>query len=73
MRYEVMMGIIIIIIIIQYRLLDRNSPPCYRYKPEPVLESANMILCSERSFITDKTVHFNRPDTALIDKVKQRL
>ena len=55
------------------KLFDRNSPPYYRYKPEPVLESANVILCWERSIRIDKTVDFNRTDTVLIDKIKQHL
>jgi hypothetical protein len=49
-----MMIIIIIIIIItitmihqqisiKYKLLDRNTPPYYRYKPKLVLESVNMM------------------------------
>jgi hypothetical protein len=52
---------------IKYKLLDRNAPPYCRYKPEPVLESANMILIWDRSITTDKTVDFNRPDGVLID------
>jgi hypothetical protein len=48
--------------------LTKNTPPYYRYKPEPVLESANMILYWDRSIITDKTVDFNRNDTVLIDR-----
>ena len=40
-----------------YNLLDRNTAPDSRYKPEPVMESSNMILCRDRSVITDKTIH----------------
>ena len=39
----------------EYKLLGRNTPPDSRYKPEPVLESANMILHWDRSTITNKT------------------
>jgi hypothetical protein len=46
-----------IIIIIHYKPLDRNSPPRSRYKPEPVLETDNMILFWERCIITVKTVN----------------
>jgi hypothetical protein len=27
----------------KYKLLDRNTPLYYRYRPEPVLKPANMI------------------------------
>jgi len=42
--------------------------PCYRYKPERVLESTNSILYWDRSIITDKTTDFNRTDRVLIDR-----
>ena len=42
-------------ITIKFNLIDRNTPPHSRYKPEPVLEWANMILHWDRSTITDKT------------------
>jgi hypothetical protein len=51
----------------KHKLVDKNTPPYYRYKPEPVLESANMILCWDRSIISDKTVDFNRHDIVVID------
>ena len=51
-----------------YKLLQRNTPPHCRYKPEPVLQSANMILYWERSIITDEKVNFNRPDKVFIDR-----
>jgi len=37
-------------------LLDINTAPDCRYKPEPVMQSSNMILCWEWSVITDKTI-----------------
>lgn len=55
-------------IAIKYTLLDKNSPPCDRYKPEPVLESAKTILCCNRCIITDEKVDFNRSDTVLVDR-----
>ena len=51
-----------------YRLHDGYTPPYSRYKPEPVLELANMILYWDRSGVTDKTVGVKRPDTVLIDR-----
>ena len=49
-------------------LLDRNTPPYCRYKSEPMLESANMILYWDRPIVTDETVGFSRPDTVFIDR-----
>jgi hypothetical protein len=42
--------------------------PYYRYKPEAVPESTNVIFYWERYIITDKTIDFNRPDRVLIDR-----
>ena len=50
-----------------YKLLDINTPPFCRYKPEPVLESANIILYWDRSIMTDKTVDFSRSDVVFVD------
>jgi hypothetical protein len=52
----------------KYKLLDRNTPPYCRYKPEPILQSGNMILYWDKSIVTDKTVDFNRPDIVTSDK-----
>jgi hypothetical protein len=53
-------------IAIQYKALDRNTLPYYRYTPEPVLESANIISYRDRFTITD-TIDFNRSDITLDD------
>ena len=34
---------------IKHKILDTNNPPYCRYKPEPVLDSAHMILYVGRS------------------------
>ena len=52
----------------KYQLLDRNTQPYYRYKPEPLPESANMILYWDRPIITDRTADFNGPDIVLISR-----
>ena len=51
-----------------YKLLDGYTPPYCGYKPEPVMESANIILYWDRSGVTDKTLDVNRPDRVLIDR-----
>jgi hypothetical protein len=52
----------------EYKLLDINTLPYCRYKSEPVLESANTVLCWDRSIVSDKTVDFNRPDIMFIER-----
>jgi hypothetical protein len=54
-------------IAIKCKPFDKNIPPCFRHKPEQVLESADMILYWDMSIITDTTENFNRPDTVIID------
>ena len=54
-----------------YKLLQINTPPYCRYKPEPVLQSAKMILYWERSIITDEKVDFNRVDKVLNNRVEE--
>ena len=53
---------------IKYKLFERNTPHTIHDKPELVLDSANMIIYSERSIITDKTVDLNRPDVVFIGR-----
>ena len=55
-------------IAVKYKLLDGNTLLYCTHKPEPVLESANMILYWGRAIINDKMVDFNRPDTLLFDR-----
>jgi hypothetical protein len=45
--------------------------PYYRYKPEPVLGSANTVLYWDRFVITDQTIDFNKPDITFIDREKK--
>lgn len=52
---------------LKYRLIE-HPPPYYRYSPEPVLESAHLVLYWDRPIITDRTIDYNRPDLVLIDK-----
>jgi len=42
-------------------------------KPESVLELANMFIYWDKSIVTDRTVDFNRPDTALIGRENETL
>jgi hypothetical protein len=44
-------------IVKKYNLLNRNTVPDCSYKPEPVMESSTMILCRDKSVITDRTIN----------------
>lgn len=48
--------------------LVKDKLPYYKYKPSPVLESASFTLYYDRSIITDRAVHNNRPDIVLLSK-----
>jgi hypothetical protein len=69
-------AIIIIIIIINYpsetgkgaaELIEDKSPH-YKHTPANVLENENFKLYWNRSILTDKTIHFNRPDITFMNK-----
>lgn len=51
----------------KYKLITEKTA-YYKYKPQTVLESTEFKLYWDRTIITDKTVHFNRPDLTLLDK-----
>ena len=48
-------------------LIDDKSP-CYKYTPANVLKNENFKLYCNRSILTDKTIHFNRPDITFMNK-----
>ncbi|WP_229833152.1 RNA-directed DNA polymerase [Streptomyces narbonensis] len=48
--------------------LTQDRLPYYKYEPKTVLENDSYRLYWDRTLLTDKTVHYNRPDITLIDK-----
>ncbi|KAG6438507.1 hypothetical protein O3G_MSEX000022 [Manduca sexta] len=42
--------------------------PYYKYSPNSVLENNELRLYWDRTIITDKTIHFNRPDITIFHK-----
>jgi len=48
--------------------LIEDKIPYYRYTPANVLENDNFKLYWNRSIITDKTIHANKPDITLTNK-----
>jgi hypothetical protein len=62
--------------IIHQKLANRHSllnkiMPYYKYMPDVILENETHQLYWDRALITDKTIHFNRPDITLVDKTKK--
>lgn len=55
---------------LQHKLIDTHTP-YYKYQPQTILESQTHKLYYDRTIITDKTIHFNRPDITLINKHKK--
>jgi len=51
-------------------LIDDKSP-YYKYTPANVLENENFKLYWNRSILTDKTIHFNRPDITFMNKKRK--
>jgi hypothetical protein len=51
-----------------------KTPPVARYKcePQPVLEKSNYKPYHDRSIITDRTIHKNRPDIVILDKTTKQ-
>jgi hypothetical protein len=45
--------------------------PYYMYIPNTILENEINKLYLDRSLITNKTIHNNRPDIILVDKVSK--
>jgi hypothetical protein len=43
--------------------------PCYKYEPQSMSENSHYVLHYDRSLITDRTVHNNRPNTVKLDKM----
>ena len=48
--------------------LIENKSPYYKHTPANVLENENFKLYWNRSILTDKTIHFNRPNITFMYK-----
>ena len=56
---------------LKYSLIPTPSVPYYKYSPETILENTSHKLYFDRAILTDRTVHYNRPDITLIDKTNK--
>lgn len=52
-----------------YKLIEKKTA-YYKYKPNPVLENSHCKIYWDRTILTDRTAHFNRPDITVHDKLK---
>lgn len=55
----------------KHQLIQMTNIPYYKYKPETVLENTTHKLYFDRAILTDKTIHYNRPDITLQDKTNK--
>lgn len=56
---------------IKHKLISGKVVPYYQYAPKPVLESQSHKIYFDRAILTDKTIHNNRPDITMIDKINK--
>lgn len=49
--------------------LITSIEPYYKYKPDSVLENTAAKLYFDRAILTDRTIHYNRPDITLVNKI----
>lgn len=54
----------------QHKLINELNP-YYKYKPETILENKTHKIYWDRTIITDKTIHYNRPDITVHDKTNR--
>jgi len=48
---------------------NNHKSPYYKYTPANVLDNEHFKLYWNRSILTDKTIHFNRPDITFMNKI----
>ncbi|KAL0867793.1 hypothetical protein ABMA27_008500 [Loxostege sticticalis] len=56
---------------LKHKLLTDKPLPYYTYDPKPVLENTSYKLYYDRAVLTDKTIHYNKPDIILQDKINK--
>jgi hypothetical protein len=55
-----------------YKLIADKLVPYYKYSPETILEDTNVRLYFDRAILTDRTIHYNRPDITLLDRLNSK-
>ena len=54
----------------KYKLISEKTA-YYKYKPQTILDNNNFKMYWDRTIITDKTIHHNRPDITIHDKINK--
>lgn len=55
----------------KFKLIVDNHTPYYKYTPNKILENTTHKMYYDRAILTDKTIHCNRPDITLVDKLNK--
>jgi len=51
-------------------IMSKRPPmPYLKYEPQSMLENSNYKLYYDMSIMTDQTVHYNRQDIVILDKI----
>ncbi|CAK1582520.1 unnamed protein product [Parnassius mnemosyne] len=56
---------------LKHKLIQDTNTPYYKYTPHTVLENPTHKLYYDRAILTYRTIHYNRPDITLHDKVSK--
>ncbi|XP_052748596.1 uncharacterized protein LOC128200170 [Galleria mellonella] len=55
----------------KHKLIEDTNTPYYKYTPQTVLENLTCKVYYDRAILTDRTIHYNRPDITLQDKINK--
>ncbi|CAK1550990.1 unnamed protein product [Leptosia nina] len=69
-RHDQVAAVIHQIIAFNHKLIPEKVP-YYKYSPQTVLDTKDYKLYWDRTILTDKTIHYNRPDITFHDKRRQ--
>nr|XP_049697654.1 uncharacterized protein LOC110372995 [Helicoverpa armigera] len=56
---------------LKHKLIQDTNTPYYNYTPQTILENTTHKLYYDRAILTDRTIHYNRPDITLQDKINK--
>lgn len=56
---------------LKYELIPDTHTPYYQYTPKTVLENSTHKIYYDRAILTDRTIHYNRPDITVRDKINK--
>lgn len=56
---------------LKHTLIQNTNTSYYNYAPQTILENTRHMLYCDRAIFTDKTIHYNRRDMTLQDKINK--